>query len=1525
MLRESMARKSLFFSNYSQAIPAANALPSPDKFGYLLKLSGKGFLYPGSWKRKFCVLKDTDLFYYDREDSTGMEKSCGVINLQCNNICREATGKDSKKAPNVFIIGGITDKSLFDSGKYLFSADTLMDMNDWIRSIQKSLARSRAKAENDESGFAEPVKPKAVKINEELIKQQIAMEVPETAQLYNLTKYRPRGPKGRRLPKRKYFFPRSRITYLDETDSQFLRPRGLRANSLSVLETREDCFSDNSDMPNSMDIEPCSDESGRSSRQEFMYRYSSSEESLIHECLKENVIEHNVQNLRSGGNVNGKRPPPPPIKHQQEEICPTTNSELPWCREERATVDHHVCVMEPHEAVADDKKMNSMIRYINLRMSDLMNNLATVKGDMSTAQAEVGSLQCNVNNLQQGNGSATDRLDKMTSQIVNLECQLVSLLKDVESAVNKVEAIIDETEKAKSQHVLLKEECENMLTELQQTEDLYFTKKLNRTEDDDNYKQIDIFFLLSELLIDSNLHEIIQDLTENDVDHRIKSFGLRLLGLKITAASKMDETEMRSVNKLLLKLKKNIQNPTTPAVIKSSTLTMLRKLIGNEYAKDLIIKSGMISLCVTLLSDCSIFVCHEAELFLSEFLTKFLPRSDPVAVELLHQLLETFDKKNNSHFTHSIMILKRICETYFDSKIEVELFNLLLVETDEFICKKICEVLVVIQVLRKDYSKVDDILKKLTSSDLIDVALMFCSDLLARDLPFDLTEKLESYLLLTMDTLNNNQNTGKNFETLSSTLLKLNIITLSDEFQVQYIQWMCNFISQSQTEMPKLMLRILTKLSTTYHHSNLDMRNLIKHTLINIINSRMVGDAVLMKTLTIYGQLCKDFNNIENIQKSMSCLLYHPNWAVQDSVLELIGQFILDGTQESYDCVLSNKLHTTVWEKLTAENIESFIRATGLTTMSNIIRVPELWQSLCATFDESKIINQVLIFLGNDTEVVVRRAATQTVFSLYKSGLISRKWKVQLQSSMQAAVCDLDWEVKLGALRFWKEILNDLHLENHRDIRHTVTRLDHLGFCFALMNAIEDCDSTVRFEAASTLKRIEKELKKSKINYKNEKFFDVKQLKEASLEETNMADICKPLDDGVMESVLDMCDSEAVQRTIRSSELIYKSCNIVEKDVVVFGCDRFMSALLDLDLDKVEMVANANSDIYEGNLELGSAIAKIVGANAAKFDDFDNAVSMWVFEEIINERKLTEIINTDHENVKYLPGHKLPSNVIAVPDLVDTCKDADILVFVIPHQFIRRTIETLDGKIKPSAFGISLIKGVDTTPDGIQLISKIITDKLKIDMSVLMGANIAHEVANENYCETTVGSKNKEQGKLFKKLMEADYFRVVVVEDTATVEICGALKNIVACAAGFVDGMGLGDNTKAAVIRLGLMEMIKFTQSFFDGSKINTFLESCGVADLITTCYGGRNRKVSEAFVKTGKTIEELEKEMLNGQKLQGPETAKDVNLMLKGKEMLEKFPLFVAVHRICIGEIPANSFIDQIRYHPEHTTPFKL
>ncbi|KAJ8290849.1 hypothetical protein GJAV_G00018300 [Gymnothorax javanicus] len=340
-----------------------------------------------------------------------------------------------------------------------------------------------------------------------------------------------------------------------------------------------------------------------------------------------------------------------------------------------------------------------------------------------------------------------------------------------------------------------------------------------------------------------------------------------------------------------------------------------------------------------------------------------------------------------------------------------------------------------------------------------------------------------------------------------------------------------------------------------------------------------------------------------------------------------------------------------------------------------------------------------------------------------------------------------------------------------------------------------------------------------------------------------------------------------------------------------------------------------------GSGNWGSAIARIIGRNARTLPHFDPTVKMWVFEETVNGRKLTDIINTDHENVKYLPGYKLPDNVVAVPKLRDAAEGADLLVFVVPHQFIRKLCDEMAGCVSEKARGITLIKGIDEGPEGLKLISDIIREKMGIDVSVLMGANIANEVAAEKFCETTIGSKNLKNGLLFKELLQTPDFRITVVDDADTVELCGALKNIVAVGAGFCDGLRCGDNTKAAVIRLGLMEMIAFAKLFSKDGTVSsdTFLESCGVADLITTCYGGRNRRVAEAFAKSGKSIEELEKEMLNGQKLQGPATSAEVHRILKQKNLVDKFPLFTAVYQICFEGKPVQQMISCLQSHPEH------
>ncbi|CAO1624523.1 unnamed protein product [Parajaminaea phylloscopi] len=322
-----------------------------------------------------------------------------------------------------------------------------------------------------------------------------------------------------------------------------------------------------------------------------------------------------------------------------------------------------------------------------------------------------------------------------------------------------------------------------------------------------------------------------------------------------------------------------------------------------------------------------------------------------------------------------------------------------------------------------------------------------------------------------------------------------------------------------------------------------------------------------------------------------------------------------------------------------------------------------------------------------------------------------------------------------------------------------------------------------------------------------------------------------------------------------------------------------------------------------GSGNWGSAIAKIAGKNVAKHPDmFEEEVKMYVYEEEINGRKLTSIINEEHENVKYLPGIKLPNNIRAVPSATEAATGADLLIFVLPHQFIESVCRELRGKVSPDAHAISMIKGVEVKDGKIRIFADVIEEILGCRCAALSGANIADEVAADKFSETTIGYRPGDlaNAETFHKVFDTPTFRVGMVEDVAGVSLCGALKNVVAIAAGFTDGLGWGSNAKAAVMRIGLMEMKKFSEEFFEGVKPETFTEtSAGIADLITTCYGGRNRKCAEAFVKTGKPFDVLERELLNGQKLQGTETAREVHEFLKTRGRVDDYPLFKSVFSI--------------------------
>lgn len=346
-----------------------------------------------------------------------------------------------------------------------------------------------------------------------------------------------------------------------------------------------------------------------------------------------------------------------------------------------------------------------------------------------------------------------------------------------------------------------------------------------------------------------------------------------------------------------------------------------------------------------------------------------------------------------------------------------------------------------------------------------------------------------------------------------------------------------------------------------------------------------------------------------------------------------------------------------------------------------------------------------------------------------------------------------------------------------------------------------------------------------------------------------------------------------------------------------------------------------------GSGNWGTAVAKLVAENTAeKPHIFEPQVNMWVFEEEVDGQKLTEIINTKHENVKYLPGITLPSNLVANPDLVETVEDADLLIFNIPHQFLPRVSKQLVGKVSKSVRAISCLKGLEVGPEGCKLLSQSITDNLGIYCGVLSGANIANEVAKENWSETsvayTVPDDFRGPGKdideyVLKHLFHRPYFHVTVIQDVIGASIAGALKNVVACAVGFVEGAGWGDNAKAAIMRIGLKETIHFA-SYYKKFGIKGLIppqpttfteESAGVADLITTCSGGRNVKVARYMVEHKVDAWEAEKKLLNGQLSQGILTAKEVHELLENFELQDEFSLFEATYRVIYENADVSDF----------------
>ena len=250
-------------------------------------------------------------------------------------------------------------------------------------------------------------------------------------------------------------------------------------------------------------------------------------------------------------------------------------------------------------------------------------------------------------------------------------------------------------------------------------------------------------------------------------------------------------------------------------------------------------------------------------------------------------------------------------------------------------------------------------------------------------------------------------------------------------------------------------------------------------------------------------------------------------------------------------------------------------------------------------------------------------------------------------------------------------------------------------------------------------------------------------------------------------------------------------------------------------------------------------------------------VSLWGH----NPEYTAEIAAT-RQNPRYLAGVSLPASIRVGDDAGAALDGAGAVLVAVPTQHVRGVLTEMRGLLTGDAPVVSLAKGLEqsTGHRPSEILAEVLGSPERV--YVLSGPSHAEEIAHGQPTTVVVAGDDSERLRGLQAALQTDRFRVYRNADLLGVELCGALKNVVALGAGFCDGLGYGGNTKAAIIRIGLKEMIKFCKTFYNGIDDDTFLESCGVADLITTCFGGRNRKCAEAFAAAGKQKAELQKQL---------------------------------------------------------------
>jgi glycerol-3-phosphate dehydrogenase (NAD(P)+) len=298
----------------------------------------------------------------------------------------------------------------------------------------------------------------------------------------------------------------------------------------------------------------------------------------------------------------------------------------------------------------------------------------------------------------------------------------------------------------------------------------------------------------------------------------------------------------------------------------------------------------------------------------------------------------------------------------------------------------------------------------------------------------------------------------------------------------------------------------------------------------------------------------------------------------------------------------------------------------------------------------------------------------------------------------------------------------------------------------------------------------------------------------------------------------------------------------------------------------------------------GTTVASLVSRNTP--------TTLWARNpETVNE------INAANTNERYLPGAKLSPRLTAIADLETAVGAADVLIMGVPAQTFRSTLEVVETSIRPWVPVISLSKGLEqgTKRRMTEIIDEVLPGH---PPGVLSGPNLAREIMGGQAAASVIAMEDETIVKTLQKLFRSGLFRVYTNTDVIGCELGGALKNIVAIAAGMGDGLGAGDNTRSAVITRGLAEVTRLGVEL--GGRRRTFAGLAGMGDLVATCTSlhSRNRYVGEQLGK-GRTLEEIIEEM--HMVAEGVKSAPAV--MELADELGVEMPIASEVFRVVRGE----------------------